>query len=202
MTANLLELNDYDLGIPSGPKFKCGIQFVVGAGQIAWVRGQNGSDKSTLLKQIMEADISSPSLKIHVPITERALFAQNVSPFGFPVLQAIELESILISKAGTSRTDAQRKIFDPEGRDQRWARRSLHLLSGGELKRVLLSGLLRSSARLLLLDEPENNLDQESMAALLTASQEFVGQNDRGILWVTHRHQPQSGQSFLDLDRQ
>src|SRR5262249_16402968 len=65
-----------------------------------------------------------------------------------------------VSRFGFSGTDQQR-IVDT--------------LSGGERNRVHLAWLLRSGANVLLLDEPPNDLDVNTMRALEEALENFAG---------------------------
>jgi ATP-binding cassette, subfamily F, member 1 len=55
-------------------------------------------------------------------------------------------------------------------------------LSGGQKARVALSDLIARAPDLLILDEPTNNLDIESIDALAEAINEFEG----GVIIVSH----------------
>ena len=59
------------------------------------------------------------------------------------------------------------------------------VLSGGEKVRCMLSKLMLSGASVLMLDQPTNHLDLESIAALNNGMDEFKG----NILFTTHDHQ-------------
>ena len=58
-------------------------------------------------------------------------------------------------------------------------------LSGGEKVRCMLSRMMLSSANVLLLDQPTNHLDLESITALNNGLIDFKGV----ILFATHDHQ-------------
>lgn len=60
--------------------------------------------------------------------------------------------------------------------------RKMETLSGGETTRIVLANLLLQNPDFLILDEPTNNLDQESREALYNAIKEFSG----GILVISH----------------
>jgi ATP-binding cassette subfamily F protein 3 len=62
------------------------------------------------------------------------------------------------------------------------ALKKVSVLSGGEKSRTLLGKILAHPSNLLLLDEPNNHLDMESIDALIDSLQDFPG----ALLIVTH----------------
>jgi energy-dependent translational throttle protein EttA len=69
--------------------------------------------------------------------------------------------------------------FNFRGADQQ---KPVGQLSGGERGRLHLAKMLRSGANLLLLDEPSNDLDVETLRALEEALLEFAG----SVLVISH----------------
>ena len=63
--------------------------------------------------------------------------------------------------------------------------KQVKVLSGGEKVRCMLSKLMLSGASVLLLDQPTNHLDLESIAALNNGMSDFGG----NLLFTTHDHQ-------------
>ena len=63
--------------------------------------------------------------------------------------------------------------------------KAVKVLSGGEKVRCMLSKLMLSGASVLLLDQPTNHLDLESVAALNNGLMDFKG----NIIFTTHDHQ-------------
>ncbi|WP_430600056.1 ABC-F family ATP-binding cassette domain-containing protein [Enterococcus sp. AZ035] len=61
----------------------------------------------------------------------------------------------------------------------------VNVLSGGEKVRVMLSKLMLSKANVLVLDDPTNHLDLESITALNDGLMDFTG----SILFASHDHQ-------------
>jgi len=59
------------------------------------------------------------------------------------------------------------------------------VLSGGEKVRCMLSKMMLSGANVLLLDQPTNHLDMESISALNNGLESFEG----NVLFTTHDHQ-------------
>ena len=63
--------------------------------------------------------------------------------------------------------------------------KKVKVLSGGERVRCMLSKMMLSGASVLLLDQPTNHLDLESIAALNNGMSDFGG----NIIFTTHDHQ-------------
>src|SRR5699024_3794901 len=61
----------------------------------------------------------------------------------------------------------------------------VNVLSGGEKVRCMLSKLMLSKANLLVLDDPTNHLDLESITALNDGLMSFTG----SLLFASHDHQ-------------
>jgi ATP-binding cassette subfamily F protein uup len=66
--------------------------------------------------------------------------------------------------------------------DERQARAPVRSLSGGERARLLLAKLMAQSSNLLILDEPTNDLDVETLDLL----QDILGDYDGTVLLVSH----------------
>jgi len=63
--------------------------------------------------------------------------------------------------------------------------KQVRVLSGGEKVRCMLSKMMLSGSNVLMLDQPTNHLDMESIAALNNGLESFDG----NILFATHDHQ-------------
>lgn len=66
--------------------------------------------------------------------------------------------------------------------DEAQARAPIHSLSGGEKARLLLARIMARESNLLILDEPTNDLDIETLDLL----QELIGDYDGTVLLVSH----------------
>jgi energy-dependent translational throttle protein EttA len=62
--------------------------------------------------------------------------------------------------------------FNFSGQDQQ---KKVNMLSGGERNRVHLARMLKSGANVILLDEPTNDLDVNTLRALEEALEHFAG---------------------------
>ncbi|GMF88931.1 unnamed protein product [Phytophthora fragariaefolia] len=58
-------------------------------------------------------------------------------------------------------------------------------LSGGQKVKVVLAAAMWLNPHILVLDEPTNYLDRDSLGALASAIKEFNG----GVLMITHHHE-------------
>ena len=63
---------------------------------------------------------------------------------------------------------------------------SVDRLSTGERERLALARVLALAPRVLLLDEPTANLDEANTARVERVVGEWLAQDGRGVLWVSH----------------
>lgn len=176
----MIELRDFQIlsptGIPLGPE----INFSFEKSRLHLIRGPNGAGKTSLLRALL------PRLP-----QDTIFVSQHPKIQDFPALRVSELPDVLKPLTGLSAA-AIRPLYDPDGRDREWSGRALGELSGGQLQRVLLAMALRSSAPALLLDEPENHLDESSRTSLKALFRAFTKDLGRSLIWVTHLEDPLS----------
>ena len=151
------------------------LDFALPPGGIVGVIGPNGAGKTTLFKLItaMEqpdagtfkvggtvkfayVDQSRDSLEDNKTIWEVVSGGQEMMQLG----------------ARTVNSRAYCAQFGFVGADQQ---KKVGVLSGGERNRVLLARVLKSGANLILLDEPTNDLDVNSIRALEEGLENFAG---------------------------
>lgn len=143
------------------------------------VIGNNGKGKSTLLN-ILSGGLKpvTGELKAH-PDMKLGYFGQTNIQRLNPKL-TIEQE---IENANPALTRTQvRNICGTMMFGGDLALKKVSVLSGGEKSRTLLGKILAHPSNLLLLDEPNNHLDMESIDALIESLQNFPG----ALLIVTH----------------
>jgi sulfate-transporting ATPase len=158
------------------------LSFIVPPGAIVGIIGPNGAGKSTLFKMITGKEKpDSGAVKIgktvkiaHVDQTRESL--QGDKTVFEDVCGGQDL--ITVGKFQMpSRTYLAR--FNFRGADQQ---KVVGQLSGGERGRLQLAKQLVSGANVLLLDEPSNDLDVETLRALEEALLEFAG----SVLVISH----------------
>lgn len=164
--------------------FSCRIQ----RGDKIGLLGPNGSGKSTLLKIIL-GELAPDSGKVHLgtklavayfdqlraQLNEEATLADTISQ-GADFIEIGGVRKHIISYLGDF-------LFAPER-----ARSPVKSLSGGERNRLLLARLFSRPANVLVLDEPTNDLDIETMELL----EDLLADYDGTLFLVSH------DRAFLD----
>ena len=151
------------------------VNFSLPPGGIVGVIGPNGAGKTTLFRLIIGAEQPDagelrvgPTVKIaHVDQSRDSL------PDAETIWQAISGgEEIMKLSNREVNSRAYCAQFGFTGADQS---KKVGVLSGGERNRVHLARLLKSGANLILLDEPTNDLDVNSIRALEEGLENFAG---------------------------
>ena len=151
------------------------MSFFLPPGGIVGVVGPNGAGKTTLFKMITDREKPDTG-HIHVGDTVRLAYAdqdrESLDPKKsiWEVISdgadVIELGSISVkSRAYVAR-------FNFTGTDQQ---KKVSRISGGERNRVHLACMLKQGANVILLDEPTNDLDVNTLRALEEALENFAG---------------------------
>ncbi|WOP14768.1 energy-dependent translational throttle protein EttA [Ottowia sp. SB7-C50] len=158
------------------------LSFKVPAGAIVGIIGPNGAGKSTLFKLIAGKE-QPDSGEIKVGQTVRMAFvdqSRDALASDKTVWEDISggLDIITVGKFQMpSRAYAGR--FNFNGQDQQ---KKVGMLSGGERGRLHLAKTLMQGGNVLLLDEPSNDLDVETLRALEDALLEFAG----SVMVISH----------------
>jgi len=158
------------------------LSFQVPPGAIVGIIGPNGAGKSTLFRMITggeKPDKGSISVGKTVKLAHVDQFRDELSA-GKTVFEDISggLDTITVGKVQMP-SRAYLARFNFRGADQQ---KPVGQLSGGERGRLHLAKMLRSGANVLLLDEPSNDLDVETLRALEEALLEFAG----SVLVISH----------------
>jgi ATP-binding cassette, subfamily F, member 3 len=176
----LIEADDVSFAFSEqGPPLIDDFRIAVKKNDRIGIIGRNGRGKTTLLSLVAgELTPRQGTIKYNQNL-KLAYFGQtNVERLDpdKTVLEEI-LSSHPAHSLGAARNICGSMMFDGDK-----ALKKVSVLSGGEKSRVLIGKLLVSPANLLLLDEPDNHLDAESIDSLVEAMDAFSG----AIMFVTH----------------
>jgi len=151
------------------------LSFQVPPGAIVGIIGPNGAGKSTLFRMITGAE-KPDSGEIVIGSTVKLAFvdqSRDALSANKTVWEEISGGQDILT-IGRFETPSRAYIgrFNFKGADQQ---KQVGLLSGGERGRLHLAKTLSEGANVLLLDEPSNDLDVETLRALEDALLEFAG---------------------------
>jgi energy-dependent translational throttle protein EttA len=151
------------------------LSFSLPPGGIVGVIGPNGAGKTTLFR-MLAGQLKPDSGTIRTGNTVQLAYvdqSRDTLDNDKTVWQEIS-DGQDILRVGTYETPSRGYVgrFNFRGTDQQ---KKVGLLSGGERNRVHLAKVLRSGGNLLMLDEPTNDLDVETLRALEDALLSFPG---------------------------
>jgi ATP-binding cassette ChvD family protein len=152
-----------------------GLSFKLPPGGIVGVIGPNGAGKTTLFRMIVGQDKPDDGT-IRVGDTVKLGYvdqSRDTLDGKKTVFEEISGGNDMI-KLGAREVTARAYVgwFNFKGADQQ---KKVGQLSGGERNRVHLARMLKSGANLILLDEPTNDLDVETLSSLEAALEDFPG---------------------------
>jgi sulfate-transporting ATPase len=151
------------------------LEFSLPPGGIVGVIGPNGAGKTTLFRLITEQESADAGeFKVGTTVklgyvdqsrdslnADNTIFDEIADGLDFVTLGKREMNArAYVSRFNFSGSDQQKRVGQ---------------LSGGERNRVHLAKMLKSGANVILLDEPTNDLDVNTMRALEEALENFAG---------------------------
>ncbi len=170
-----------------------GLDLAMTTGERLGILGPNGAGKTTLLRAILASasdggkssgDLGNGlsfdgaiglgrPLRVGYHDQERAALDGDLSVFDCVARAVPSVDKERVDP----RSYLERFMFDSHAQ-----RKKVAALSGGERARLALARLLASAANLLLLDEPSNDLDTDTLSAL----EDFLSTYEGSLLVVTH----------------
>jgi ATP-binding cassette ChvD family protein len=151
------------------------LEFRLPRGGIVGVIGPNGAGKTTLFRMITGGEKpDSGALKVgstvQLAYVDQSRDSLNADKTVYDEISG-GLETLELGKLKVN-ARAYCSWFNFKGADQQ---KKVGTLSGGERNRVHLAKVLKSGGNLILLDEPTNDLDVDTLRALEEALLDFAG---------------------------
>ncbi|MCA9199754.1 MAG: ABC-F family ATP-binding cassette domain-containing protein [Planctomycetales bacterium] len=173
---------DLSIGYPDH-SVATGIGIEIDHGQRAAIVGDNGQGKTTLLRTLVDSlEPLAGQVKWGYGC-EIGVYAQHVYTSiqeHLTVLEYLEYKAM----AGTTNQQILATAGSLLFRDEH-VRKKVSVLSGGERARLCMAGLLLGNYNVLILDEPGNHLDVETVEALAEALLDYKGT----VIFTSHdRH--------------
>ena len=182
--------HEYARGTPWAKSALRDVSFAVNEGDGLLIHGGNGSGKSTLAWVM--AGLTTPTAgsclvrgrPAHEQVGEVAIAFQAAR---LQLLRSrVDLE--VASAAGFSPNDTGRVVaaLATVGLDGSLARRRIDQLSGGQMRRVVIAGLLARWPQALILDEPLAGLDADSQRGLLRLLSDLRRNTGLTVVVISH----------------
>jgi len=153
------------------------ISFELKKGTTLTIVGPNGAGKSTLFRALLNL----------VPYTGKIEWTDRVK-IGF-VPQRLSVSDIPISVKeflSFKKTSNIKEALRSVGLDSGILNKSLGVLSGGQLQRVLIAYAIIDNPNVLLFDEPTTGVDVDSEEAIYKMLNELKQKNEMTILLISH----------------
>lgn len=172
LAKNMLTVEDLSFGFPGQELLFSNLHFTLAQGECLAIIGKNGKGKTTLLNVL--ADYLQPitgSITFH-PTTKLGFYEQTNRKklgLGNDIVEEISSANPLLSFTAV-RAICGAMMFPGDD-----AKKKIKVLSGGEQSRVLLGKVLAQTSNFLMLDEPSNHLDMESIEAITEEINQFEG---------------------------
>lgn len=176
---NALEIDGLSKGFDNGPLFK-NLRMLLEVGDKLAVLGTNGVGKSTLLKTLvgeLQPDTGFAKWSENANIgyyaqDHESEFAEDLTLFDWMSQwkQPSDDEQVVRGYLG-------RLLFSQDD-----IKKSVKVLSGGEKGRMLFGKLMMQRPNILVMDEPTNHMDMESIEALNMALEMYEGT----LIFVSH----------------
>jgi len=163
-------------GMPEGPILVDHLTWDIGPGQRLGILGANGSGKTSLINALLGVlPISAGTMTTGVTV-KPAYLSQHLEELDptWRVLEAVERVAKHVT-LGTGRELSASQLCERIGfgADGQWT--PVGDLSGGERRRLQLVRLLMGGPNVLVLDEPTNDFDTETLTALEDLLDSFAG---------------------------
>jgi energy-coupling factor transport system ATP-binding protein len=192
----------YGRGTPLEVQALTDVSLTIEAGEIVGIIGATGSGKSTLIQHFnallrpTSGRVLLNGVDINAPRVDRRRIRQQIGLlFQYPEQQLFD-ETVLADVAfgprnlglpeAEARVRARRALEQVGLSPDEFGARSPFELSGGEMRRTAIAGVLAMEPRMLILDEPTAGLDPAGRRDLLTHIRRLHRDRALTIVLITH----------------
>ncbi len=192
--APVLELagvgHEYSIGTPWAKTALRDVSFAVQQGDGLLIHGGNGSGKSTLawIMAGLTVPTTGTCLLDGRPTHEQVgTVALSFQAARLQLMRSrVDLEVASAAGFSPNQHDRVTNALAVVGLDAALAKRRIDQLSGGQMRRLVLAGLLARSPRALILDEPLAGLDAASQRGLLRLLEDLRRERDLTVVVISH----------------
>jgi len=161
--------------------------FSIAGGQVLALLGPNGAGKSTLLKGLLgtlrldegEVLVNGRTTSVNDRVYQQMAYGILDDFAWFPELTVIDHLAMLADR------EAGERALATFGMAQ-FSDRTAWSLSSGQARRAALCTMLLHPWSILLLDEPEQRLDQHGLELLASTINDSIRDRDRVVVVATH----------------
>lgn len=169
----IISIKDGELTLPNGLNLIKNINLKIYHGDRIALLGDNGSGKTTFVKQLEFEKAKILKGEIKYGLEYKTLFVDQKYDLVKPNLTIIEnLQSV---NSSITYEDIRRLLGNMTFSTDFDINKKATYLSGGEIARLAFAMATNSFVDLLILDEPTNNLDIETVEVITEALREFKG---------------------------
>lgn len=175
-TGLIIKVEDGALNFPSGRVLLSDINFELYFKDRIVLTGNNGSGKTTFIKAIAGVNFNNSIVKgtvKHGNMHPNFVFVDQKYNIVDPILSL--LENISTSNPAMDNESIRRYLSDLGFHNENVIRRTASTLSGGEIARLAIAIAVSRITNVLVLDEPTNNLDIETVNTVTRAIKDYKG---------------------------
>lgn len=177
----LLEINSGTLTV-NGKKLIGNINLSIRSGDRIALAGKNGSGKTCLISALISTESNNVKLSGNISLAENLSALYLSQKYEQIIPEKSLLNNVLDANPGITMQIARQSLGNLLFTDTYQVKRPAKTLSGGETARLAFAMASVSTIDILVLDEPTNNLDIDTINVITKALEQFNG----AILAVSH----------------
>lgn len=183
----LIAMNGVGFGYPGQAPIFSGINFYINQGERTLILGPNGSGKSTL--GLLIAGLLAPTsgeVNRNIQPLKIGIVFQNSrrQMIGSTVEDDLAF-GLSLQEMPASKIKDRVELFLDKFKLTSKRHSNINQLSGGELRRLALAGVLITEPQIIILDEPLTMLDREDQVLFLNCLRENV-RLETAVIWFDH----------------